>query len=43
MRGYYTSLDTSYQAVDNHGVVYRTRVNQGLYQGEGSAGLILAF
>jgi hypothetical protein len=43
VRGYYTSLDTSYQTVDDGGFRFRTRVNQGLYQGEGSAGLILAF
>lgn len=43
VRGYYTSLDTSSQQVDDHGVRYRTRVNQGLYQGEGSVGIILAW
>jgi opacity protein-like surface antigen len=43
VRGYYTSLDTSYQNVDDRGFHYRTRVNQGLYQGEGSAGIILAW
>jgi opacity protein-like surface antigen len=43
VRGYYTSLDTSYQNVDDRGLRYRTRVSQGLYQGEGSAGIIFAW
>lgn len=42
-RGYYTSLDTSYQQVDDHGFHYRTRVNEGLYQTEGSAGFIFSW
>jgi len=43
VRGYYTSLDTSIDEVDSHGDRFRRRTNQGLYQGEGSAGLILSW
>jgi hypothetical protein len=43
VRGYYTSLDTSFEEVDDRGSRFRRRVSTGLYQGEGSAGLIFAW
>ncbi|HXO19278.1 MAG TPA: outer membrane beta-barrel protein [Thermoanaerobaculia bacterium] len=42
-RGYYASLDTRTEDVDSEGHHHHTTVNEGLYQGEASAGLILAW
>ncbi len=43
VRGYYTDLDSSYQRVDDHGFHFRERVNEGLYQAEGSGGIIFSW